>query len=322
MTPSLTDRLAVATASDGLVSRRELLAAVGGATAVSRPRFRQETVGASHEATIHVRAYPASTPLRVRMREGVDGLRNGWGPPHRDALAALEDAFAQICEYARETGRLTDLTISVERGGPIRLPGSPVSRPSDAVVPSLEAVLSGFAERLRERGAFTGSTCHLLLPWSPLNYRIGYGGTLSPNSRLGHDDAGTPGDALTVANVGATDVWDSRAVTRNMAIHETLHTFLAGDVVEAVGETGCDHDLGVAERIGDGTMRVSPMATAYAGPDEVGGGTRFHGTGCADHGAFYRHDGHEGVDDWAYTTDLSPATLEAVTRYLERRVVP
>lgn len=318
MTPSLPDRLAAAPASDGPLSRRELLAAVGGATAVSRPRLHQETVDAAHEATVHVRAYPVATPLWVRMREGVDGLQSGWGPPHRDALGALEDAFAQIREYARETGRLTDLAVSVERGPPIRLPAAAVSRPSDVVAPSLETVLSGFAERLRDRDTLTGSTCHLLLPWSPLNYRIGYGGTLSPNSRLGDDSAGTSGDALTVANVGATDVWDSRAITRNMAIHEALHTFLAGDVVETVGETSCDHDLGVAERIGDGTMRVSPMATAYAGPDEVGGGTRFHGTGCADHGAFYRHDGHEGVDDWSYTTDLSPATLEAVTRYLER----
>lgn len=293
--------------------------AVGGAGAVSRTSA-STTDRAADETPLSVRLYPRPLPLWAWLRYGFDGIRRDWPPPFRDALAAVEGAFEQVLDYAHERSRLEGVEIAVERGDLVRFPLSATPRPSDAVVPSLETVLEVFRDRLRDRNALTGSTCHVLLSWSPLNYRVGYGGTLSPNARTGGgtDDAG--GDAQTVVNLGATEVWDSRAVTRNMAIHELLHTFLSSDIVESVGDSRCDHDLGTAVRIDDDTLEVSPMASAYAGPDEVGDGTRFHGTGCYDHDAFSRHDGYEGVTDWTYTTDLSEATCEAVTRYLEATV--
>lgn len=308
------------------ITRRELLAAVGGAGFVSSAR-RDQSDGLADgspvpDAPVHVRVYPGPVPFRVRLRSGTDGVTDHWTSAHQESLEAVESAFEAIRDYANERNRLGEFAVSVDRGDLVRLPQSAVSRPSDVVVPPLETVLEGFRDRLRERGALTGATCHLLLCWAPLNHRIGYGGTRSPNALVGDDSGGTTGDALTVANVGATERWDSRAVTRNMAIHEVLHTFVSNAVAESVGGSRCDHDLGAAVRVDDGTMRVSPLATAYAGPDELGGGTRFHGTGCYDHDAFSRHDGLEGVDEWTYTTEPSETTLEAATRYLERRVVP
>ncbi|NUB90358.1 hypothetical protein HT576_04810 [Haloterrigena sp. SYSU A121-1] len=321
MTPSLPTGLDDAAASGRVVSRREVLAAVGGAAGVLWSRADARTVADAAETPFRIRVYSGPLPLRLRLPHAVAGSGD-WPPALRDATAAVEDAVAQVLDYARERSRLESLEITVERAGSIRHSRSAVQRPSDAVLPSLETVLDGFHRRLRERDALTGSTCHLLLRWEPLNYRIGYGGTLSPNAHVGDDAHGSPGDALTVANVGASEVWDSRAVTRNMAIHETLHTFLSSDVAEAVGDSPCDHDLGEAIRTDDETLRVSPMASAYAGRDEIGSGTRFHGTGCYDHEAFHRHDGADGVENWTYTTDLSEATLEGVTRYLERAVGP
>ena len=318
-------------ASDRLVTRRELLAAVGGAAAVSRVGADERAadaagVGESGDPRVRVRVYPGPVPLRAQLRYGLEGLQREWLPPFRAAATAVEDAFDQVLAYARERSRLPGLEVRVDRGDPVALPLTAASRPSDVVVPSLETVTETVRERLRERNALTGSTCHLLLCWAPLNYRVGYGGTLSPNARteVGSDDADgdDTGDAITVANVGATEVWDSRAVTRNIAIHEALHTFLDDAAVASAVDSRCDHDLGTAVRTDDDALRISPMATAYAGPDEIGGGTRFHGTGCYDHGQFSRHDGLEGIDEWRYTAELSDATLEAVTQYLERRFDP
>ncbi|WP_090308207.1 hypothetical protein [Natronorubrum texcoconense] len=299
------------------------MVSLGGAAAVSSVRGDPTAGFASDDdAPLHVRVYPRPVPLWAWTRYGFDGVRDDWPPPFQDALSAIEDAFEQVLTYANERSRLEGLEAVVERGDLVRLPLPTMSRPSEAVVPSLETVLEGFRTRLDERDVLTGSTCHALLSWAPLNHRVGYGGTLSPNAWTGNV-TGQPtdtGDSQTVANLGATELWDSRAVTRNMAIHEVLHTFLDTDAVEAVANSSCDHDLGTAVRVDDETMRVSPMATAYAGPDDVGGGTRFHGTGCHDHEEFHRHDGLEGVENWTYTTELSEATLEAVTRYLETSI--
>ncbi|WP_170972449.1 hypothetical protein [Natronorubrum halophilum] len=319
MVLSLPTRLSSATPSDSSVSRRELLASFGGAAAVSRTRLSadERTVG---DESLHVRVYPGPVPLGAWIRYGFDGMRRDWPPPFRDALAAVEDALTQILAYAHERSRLEGVDARVERGDPVRFPLSAAPPSSEAVVPELETVLSVFRDRLRDRNALTGSACHLLFCWAPFNYRVGYGGTLSPNAVVGDEAEGSAGDAGTVANLGATEFWDSRAVTRNMAVHETVHTLLDSDVVAEVGGSRCDHDLGTAVQTDDATLEVSPMATAYAGPDEVGGGTRFHGRGCYDHDRFHRHDGYEDVDRWAYTTELSEATLEAVTRTLEWRI--
>nr|WP_241430591.1 hypothetical protein [Natronorubrum sulfidifaciens] len=300
-----------------LVSRRELLASIGGAVAVSQTTrgVAAQTLG---DGPLHIRVYPGPVALRAWLRYGFDGIRDNWPPPFRDAFAAIEDAVDQILTYAHERDRLEGLEAHIERARLVQFPLSATPLSSEAVFPSRETVLEVFRDQLRERNALTGSTCHVLLCWAPLNYRVGYGGTLSPNAIVGAEIDGTAGDAGTVANVGATELWDSRAVTRNMAIHETLHPFLPSAIVEDVGGSRCSHDLGTAVRTDENTLRVSPMATAYAGPDEFGGGTRWHGRGCGNHDAFHRHDGYEGIDHWTYTTELSEATLEAVTRTLER----
>lgn len=311
-----------------LVSRRELLTAVGGATAASAiaPGTTTATVDASR---VRVRIYPGPVPAHGWAHAGVAGMHRDWPVPYRDAAAAIETALDHVLAYAHRRSRLEDLEIAAERGERVRFPLSAAPRSSEAVVPSLSTVLEVFGDRLRERNALTERTAHVLFCWSPFNFRVGYGGTLSPNAEVGSTADGDVGDdengsvdgALTVANLGASEIWDSRAVTRNMAIHETLHTFLSPGVVEAVGGTACDHELGAAVRADDGeTMRVTPMATAYAGPDRLGGGTRFHGRGCHDHDDFHRHDGTDGVENWTYTVEPSEATLEAVTRYLERTV--
>ncbi|MFD1565424.1 hypothetical protein ACFR99_17955 [Haloarchaeobius amylolyticus] len=304
------------------VSRREALrdtvAAVGGAALVS-PAGASKTTAVDHggDAVVRVRVHPGAVPLQARLwyGSGLDAVRRDWPAPFRDALAAVEAAFEQVVAYAREQSRLESLEIAVERGRPIRFPPSTSLSP-DAVLPSLEGLLERFRERLRAHDALAGDTSHVLLHWSPLNYRVGYGGTLSPRSLIG---AGDDGDAQTVVNVGATERWDSRAVTRNMAIHETIHTFLSESVVEEVGGTRCEHDLGTAIRTDTNTLEISPIATAYASPDRIGAGTRFQGTGCYDHDLFSRHDGTDDVDTWTYTTTLSDATCEAIMRHLERR---
>lgn len=300
------------------VSRREAIAAIGGATLTSVIGSSETPTVRGRDAPVHVRVYPGAVPLPARLWYGLGGFRSDWPAPFRDAVAAIDAAFEQVLAYAREQSRLESLEITVERGSPIRFPPSVTPLSPDAVLPSLETLLELFRERLRARDALTDHTSHVLLHWSPLNYRIGYGGTVSPHSLTG-GAGGDGGDAQTVANIGATELWDSRAVTKNMAIHETLHTFLSDDVVEELGNASCDHELGTAVRTDETTLDVSPIATAYASPDRIGAGTRFQGTGCYDHDRFYRHDGTDGIDTWTYTTDLSDATCEGITRHLERR---
>lgn len=302
--------------SDRLVTRREVVAALGGAAAAS-------TVGTTtggtttREAPLHVRVYPGPVPLRAWVRYGFEGIRRNWPPPFQDAMDAVETALEDILQYAQERSRLTDVDLRVERGNRVRYPLSAAPLSTESIVPSRETALGVFRDQVRDRDVGSATTCHLLLCWAPLNYRLGYGGTLPSISRIG-EVAGE--GAYTAANVGATELWDSRAVTRNMAIHETLHTFISHDIAEAVGGSRCDHDLGTAVRTDEDTLQVSPMATAYAGSNEIDGGTRWQGRGCADHDRFHRHDGYEGVDRFAYTTRPSEATCEAVTRYLEGQV--
>lgn len=318
MGPVFDDRPSEPASGRWRVTRREALAAIGGATIASSIGTSRTATDPDRDAPVRVRVYPGAVPHQARLRYGLDALYRDWPVPLRDAVAAIESAFEQVLTYARDRTRLESLEISVERGRPIRIPPSATPLSADAVLPSLETLLERFRERLRNRDALTGGACHVFLPWSPLNFRVGYGGTLAPNSITGEGGAGDSGDAQTVANVGATEVWDSRAVTRNMAIHETIHTFLPNDIVAAVGDAYCDHELGTAVRTEEETLEISPMATAYAGPDRIGGGTRFHGTGCSDRDRFSRHDGNEGIENWTYTTELSEATCEGVTRFLER----
>ncbi|AEH35926.1 hypothetical protein [Halopiger xanaduensis] len=322
-----------------VVSRRELLASVGGAGAASAaaPRTTRATADASR---VRVRVYPGPVPLHGWAHAGVAGMHRDWPLPFRDGFDAIETALERVREYASQHSRLEGLEVDVERGSPVRYPLSAADSPGEFVAPSLSTVLETFREQLARRDVLAELTTHVLFCWSPFNYRVGYGGTLSPNAAIGSsgddgtdetaetadsDTARTPVDgALAVVNLGATEIWDSRAVTRNMAIHETLHTFLTPEVAAAVNDSPCDHDLGVAvqSEVDDGRrLQITPMATSYAGPDRIrvaDGAARFAGRGCANHDAFSRHDGYENVDRWEYTATPTDATLEAATRYLER----
>ncbi|WP_247003668.1 hypothetical protein [Halosolutus gelatinilyticus] len=296
-------------------TRRELLAAIGGAAATSSVDASGVT---TREAPLRVRVYPGPVSIRAWARYGFSGITRNWPPPFRDAFAAIEDALNQVLSYASRQSRLTEFDVRLERGDLVQYPLSEASPSAESIIPSRDTVLSVFRDQVRGRnvGAGAESTAHVLFAWAPLNYRLGYGGTHPDLYRLGR----VLGDgAYTAVNLGATEVWDSRVVSRNMAIHETLHTLISPSIAEAIGGTECDHDLGTAVRTDDGTLRVSPMATAYAGPDVAGinGGTRWPGTGCADIDRIHEGDPDAAVDQVEYTTELSDATLEAVTRFLE-----
>ncbi|MFP9060273.1 hypothetical protein ACLI4R_07040 [Natrialbaceae archaeon A-chndr2] len=297
--------------ASNVVTRREMLAALGGASILASPAESTTDLG---ESDVHVRVYPGRLPTYAWARYGWRGARSGWAPPHEAAYSAVESALEQFERYRTARGRLEDVDITVERGGRIDLTRHAISSPRELVSPTQQQVLDAFRTVLHDRGAITGSCCHLLLWWGPLHHDVGYGGTRSPNSHVAKIDGE---GAQTVANIGATELWDSRAVTRNIAIHEMLHTYLSSRIANEVVGSACDHDLGTAIRTDDRTLEVSPIATAYAGPEEMGAGTRFHGTGCHDHGSFAHHDGFDGIERFRYTTTLSQTTLEGMTRYLE-----
>lgn len=278
-------------------SRRRFLAGLGTAGSFSVGGDVASKAGTT--ATLQVRVYPGPTPSSVRTAYG-------WSRVHLEASFAVYRALWSLARYAEDHGAVDQVGVSVEPMAPIT---------SDPGRESQGVVLDAFHDEIHDRGSTAADCCHLLLWWDPWNHELGYGGVRWPNNHVGkEDDEGSQ----TVANVGATEAWDSRAVTNNMAIHEVLHTFLSTDVVREVTETGCDHDLGSAVRTDRETLRISPIATAYAGPDRVGGGTRFHGTGCYDHESFYRHDGYDDVSGFEYTAELSEGVLEAGTRYIER----
>ena len=298
------------------VSRRGLLGATAGAVGLSSPAIAggagPTAPGAS--PTLHVRIYPGAIPLYARLLYGGPDLAGGWTAIHEAASEAVEDALGQISDYAATETTLGELDVVVERRERIGS-GLSVSSPLDALTPAA-TVFDRFRAAVHDRGLVTGRCCHLLLWWDPLNIDLGYGRVRSANSHVTRQaDEGSQA----IANVGATELWDDRSVTRNIAIHEVLHSLLSNDVVESVNDSRCDHDLGSVVAVDEGVREVSPMATAYEGAGRSGG-TRFSGTGCANHDSFSRHDGTADVDEWRYTTTLSDATKEAVTTYVAERL--
>ncbi|SNZ12549.1 hypothetical protein SAMN06269185_1801 [Natronoarchaeum philippinense] len=291
------------------VGRREVLAALGaaalaptadevlglsGASAPS-PEHAPMTTGEA-DATLRVRTYP-------RLASAADRW-SGWSLATLAAHGAVGDALDAVATYAQsERDGLSAVDWKLEAGAGVSLP------------PGLDAptLIERFAETVRERDPDAEHACHLLLWSEPLNFRIGYGYTRS-------DVAAAAEGAYTIANVGATERWDGRAVTKNMAIHETLHAFLTGEDAEAVIGHSCEHNLGAVRHVGDGIAEVTPMATAYAGRSTPMDETTWSGRGCRDPDAFYRHDGVDGVDEWRHTTELSEGTLDAAARYVEHQL--
>lgn len=268
------------------VSRRTLLATV--ATTGLVPVVG--TARTDAVATVRVRVTPTTT--------GSDRWR-GWSLPATMAYGAVGDSLSQIAGYAEANSSLLDgVDWEIDAASGVDLPTG-----LDA-----DALLTAFRDAVVERA--DAGIVHLLLCAEPLNYELGYG---RARSTVGS------GGAFALCNVGATERWDGRAVTRNMAIHETVHTLVDDEAVASVVESTCDHDLGSARRLDDGVRVVSPLATAYAGETVPGSETAWHGRGCGDHDRFYRHDGVVGDDGWHHTTALSEGTLAAVTDYLERQ---
>jgi len=300
--------------SDGdgrFVGRREVLAALGAAalgptlgdvgeisdehrpSAATAPETPGATPG--RDATLRVRTYP-------RLEHSADRW-SGWSVPTLSAHGAVGDALDAVATYAEaERDGLDRVDWQLDAGAGVALQGGTDAR----------TLVEGFRETIRERGAGGGDVCHLLLWSEPLNYEVGYG---LATGYVGDVDA-----AYAVVNVGATERWDGRGVTKNMAIHEALHPFLDDAAAETVIENDCSHNLGTVRRVGDGVAEVTPMATSYAGGQGLIGETTWPGSGCRDREAFYRHDGVDGIDRWRHTTELSAGTLEAASLYVERNL--
>lgn len=298
--------------SDGrFVGRREVLAALGAAalgptigdvgemsaeprpSAANAPATSRATTGP--DATLRVRTYP-------RLEHSADRW-SGWSVPTLSAHGAVGDALDAVATYAEaERDELARVDWELEAGAGVALQGGTDAR----------TLAERFRERIRDRGAGGGNVCHLLLWSEPLNYEVGYGLAIG---YVADRDA-----AYAVVNVGATERWDGRGVTRNMAIHEALHPFLDDAATEAVIGNECSHNLGTVRRVGDGVAEVTPLATSYAGRSSPVGETTWPGSGCRDREEFYRHDGLDGVERWRHTTELSAGTLEAASLYVEEHL--
>ncbi|WP_435346286.1 hypothetical protein [Haloarchaeobius sp. HRN-SO-5] len=226
--------------------------------------------------------------------------RFGWSPTTRSALSAVEAGVAQVATRAeRELG--VTVETSVREGDVV---------PADAVSSGDQPrLLDDLATWLTDHGAYDDGACHLYLPREPYDQALGYGAARSDVA-----DGGT----VAFANLGATETWDDAAVSANLAVHEWLHTVLRPDVAAAVNGSRCEHDLGAVVRRELGTVLVTPLATSYADTTVFGGETQWHGSGCYDHDSFSRHDGLDlQPRHWEHTWQLSEATLQATTRYVD-----
>jgi hypothetical protein len=243
----------------------------------------------------------ATSPIELRVRVYPDDRRR-WSATTLDVHETLRRSLEWL--HAVASDRL-DRTVElrIDRGDVV---------PRDSLDFDTEKRLyRSFRGWLDETGAPEGPVSHLLLADSPFDAELGYGianTNVLAGGRLG---------AQAIANVGATEFWDDRAVTSNMAIHEVLHTLLSSRVARTVNGSRCEHDLGAV--VGETLDRVfvTPLATSYAarsGGDE----TAWHGTGCYRHDRFSRYDVHPDLETtWYHTWVPSEATCDAVVRYLQ-----
>lgn len=309
-------------------SRRTVLGAVAGTAGMVAPGARSVTAASREaDATVAVRLYAGPTPVYGRLRDGPGALTSNWTSAHEAAATAIEAALGQIETYASETGRAW-LDVAVDRGPAVGAPLT-VSSPLDAVVP-VDRLYDRFRDVVGSTDDADAPVCHLLLWWGPFEYQLGYGRLLPDAAPVGTGDRRS---SFAVVNVGATEGWDGRAVTKNMAVHEALHAFLSGADAEAVGGDPCEHALG-SVRAPEPTVRVvSPLATSYAGRStqtspvrrlldglagSAPGDTRWAGRGCLG-GSAPATDAGAGADvTWRHATALSTATKAAVCQYAER----
>lgn len=266
-------------------SRRTFLSVLGTGALVGSVR---PATGSTMD--LRVRVYPAT--------------RLGWSPLTHSLRSEVRRALGQLHRVLRDR-QDRDLALSVEAAQPVPQ--------TDLNVNTQRTLYQSFRSWLEDTDAPTGPICHLLFVDEPFNTDIGYGGA---NATI--TGGGTFGAQATV-NVGATEFWDDRTVTRNMAIHETLHTIITPGAAEAVNGTRCEHDLGAVASDKLGRVVVTPIATSYADTTSLGGETRWHGTGCYTHSKFSRYDHHPDLDTtWHHTPQLSQATVDASLRSLSQ----
>lgn len=279
-------------------SRRAVLAAVGGTLAASTTagarglRSQGGDRATARTATLRVVCYPQASL--------------GWSAPTLAARDAVRTGLRQVRDHAAGTDG--PVRVAVDRGPVV---------PNRALDTSTQdALLASFRAWLAAERDPAGPTCHLLCTDAPLNTTLGYGGV------DGHVTGGDAPGAAGHVNVGATEAWDGRRFTENMAVHEALHTFLTPWDAAAVNDSRCEHDLGAVVAESPTRLLVTPMASSYADDTGVGGESRFHGSGCYDHASFARHEQQVADDEatWYHTWVLSRATRQAVARYVDRRL--
>lgn len=242
----------------------------------------------------------AATPIELRVRVYPDE-RLGWSATARDVHRHLGRALEWLHAVARE--RL-DRTVHVRLDrGPV-VPRHPLDFEGE------KRLYRSFRDWLADTDAPGGPVSHCFLANAPFDPELGYGianAHVRGGGRLG---------AQAIANVGATEVWDDRTVSRNMAIHEVLHTLVRGQDARAINGSACEHDLGAVVGETPDRVFVTPLATSYAGASG-GEETTWHGTGCYDHDRFSRYEVHPDLETtWYHTWIPSDATFEAVVRYL------
>ncbi|MEF8757255.1 MAG: hypothetical protein V5A33_03355 [Halobacteriales archaeon] len=271
------------------LTRRTVLAATGGGLPLAGLR-ELGRVGARSPVELRVRVYP--------------DRRLGWGGTARDVQRHLRRSLEWLRAIASKR---------LDRPVEVRLDRGPVV-PRDPLDFDDETRLHrSFRDWLDGTDAPEGPVAHLFLADAPFSADLGYGIAnthVRGGGRLG---------AQAVANVGATEFWDDRTVSRNMAIHEVLHTLVRSQDARAVNGSGCEHDLGAAVGETPDRVFVTPLATSYAGA-AGGDETTWHGTGCFDHDRFSQYDARSDLETtWHHTWVPSDATCDAVVRYLQER---
>ncbi|MFQ3293168.1 MAG: hypothetical protein ACI9PP_000400 [Halobacteriales archaeon] len=266
--------------------RRALLAATAGALSAGE-RLQVDRVGASSGIQLGIRVYPDE--------------RLGWAATARDVHRHLGRSVEELQRIARD--RLDrPVDFHLERG-PV-VPREPLDFEDG------RALWRSFRDWLEEADAPEGQVSHLFLARAPFAPDLGYG--IAFGQVLDDDPLG----AQAIANVGATETWDDRTVTRNMAIHEVFHTLIRDRDARTVNGSPCEHDLGAVVGETPDRVFVTPLATSYAG-ESGGEETTWHGTGCYHHERFAQYDVHPDLEtDWYHTWVPSAATCEAIVRYL------
>lgn len=267
-------------------TRRTLLAATAGGLP-ARALRELGRVGGASAIELRVRVYPDQ--------------RLGWAGTARDVQRHLRRSLEWLHAVARER---------LDRRVDVRLERGPVV-PRDPLDFDTETRLyRSFRDWLDGTDTPEGPVSHLFLADAPFDPDLGYGIAnthVRGGGRLG---------AQALANVGATEFWDDRTVSRNMAIHEVLHTLVRSQDARAANGSPCEHDLGAVVGGTPDRVFVTPLATSYAG---ASGGveTTWHGTGCYNHDRFSQYDAHSDLETtWHHTWVPSDATCDAVVRYL------